>query len=234
MPSAGRIVQQSRLLQPIDRRDGEPPAFGAIVAESAQSVHSAYSSGLTGSGLRTIECEARERPPVKGLGRVPQMEPKMIKSESFEYRGRYGPGRGHWPRRPRALPQSHAGSSAWRWRRQCHVRAVAAVVASRWRRWRLARWRRRLARRWRRLARGGGGFIPGAVAGAVIGGAIASAPYGYYGGPGYYAPGYYDDQYYDDAPRLRWRPAATMRWPTACRPTVPTIRRSGTYLGYDG
>ncbi len=37
---------------------------------------------------------------------------------------------------------------------------------------------------------GGGGFIPGAIAGAVIGGAIASQ--GGYGGP-VYAPGYYDD-----------------------------------------
>src|SRR5229473_3094345 len=49
---------------------------------------------------------------------------------------------------------------------------------------------------------GGGGFIPGAVAGAVIGGAIASQGYygspGYYAGPGYYAQGSYDDQYYDD------------------------------------
>ena len=44
----------------------------------------------------------------------------------------------------------------------------------------------------------GGGIGPGVaagVAGAVIGGAIASQ--GYYGGPGYYAPGYpgyYDNQ----------------------------------------
>jgi hypothetical protein len=43
------------------------------------------------------------------------------------------------------------------------------------------------------------GFIPGAVAGAVIGGALASGPYAYYDGPGYYdAPAYYDDQYVDD------------------------------------
>jgi BA14K-like protein len=42
-------------------------------------------------------------------------------------------------------------------------------------------------------------FIPGAVAGAVIGGALASGPYAYYDGPGYYnAPAYYDDQYVDD------------------------------------
>jgi hypothetical protein len=42
-------------------------------------------------------------------------------------------------------------------------------------------------------------FIPGAVAGAVIGGALASGPYAYYAGPGYYdQPAYYDDQYVDD------------------------------------
>jgi BA14K-like protein len=42
-------------------------------------------------------------------------------------------------------------------------------------------------------------FIPGAVAGAVIGGALASGPYAYYDGPGYYdQPAYYDDQYVDD------------------------------------
>jgi hypothetical protein len=67
---------------------------------------------------------------------------------------------------------------------------------------------------------GGGGFIPGAVAGAVIGGAIAAAPYGYYsGGPGYYdAPGYYDDQYYD-----------------YCMQTYGSYDpQSGTYLGLDG
>src|ERR1700691_5464632 len=46
---------------------------------------------------------------------------------------------------------------------------------------------------------GGGGVGPRLIAGAVIGGALASG--GYYGGPGYYAsgPGYYDDQY-DDGP----------------------------------
>jgi len=37
--------------------------------------------------------------------------------------------------------------------------------------------------------RRGGGFIPGAVAGAVIGGALASG-YAYSGGPDYYASGY--------------------------------------------
>ena len=79
---------------------------------------------------------------------------------------------------------------------------------------------------------GGGGFFPGAVAGAIIGGAIASGPYGYYGGPGYYAPGYYDDQYYD-APVV-----VAPGGDDAVGYCMQTYRsydpRSGTYLGYDG
>jgi BA14K-like protein len=79
---------------------------------------------------------------------------------------------------------------------------------------------------------GGGGFIPGAVAGAVIGGAIAAAPYGYYGGgPGYYdAPGYYDDQYYDNGPAQG--SADTVDY---CMQTYGSYDpQSGTYLGLDG
>jgi hypothetical protein len=80
---------------------------------------------------------------------------------------------------------------------------------------------------------GGGGFIPGAVAGALVGGAIASQ--GYYGGPGYYAPGYYDDQAYDDS-------AAVVAVPEGGDDSVAyCIQRfrsydpgSGTYLGNDG
>jgi hypothetical protein len=79
---------------------------------------------------------------------------------------------------------------------------------------------------------GGGGFIPGAVAGALVGGAIASQ--GYYGGPGY-APGYYDDQYYDDgavavAPAPGGDDAVAYCMQTY-RSYDPT---SGTYLGRDG
>jgi hypothetical protein len=79
-----------------------------------------------------------------------------------------------------------------------------------------------------------GGFIPGAVAGALIGGAIASQGYGYYGGPGYYyAPGYYDDQYYDDgavAPAPVGDDAVTY-----CMQTYRSYDpESGTYLGFDG
>lgn len=87
--------------------------------------------------------------------------------------------------------------------------------------------------------RGGGGFIPGAVAGAVIGGAIASQSYGYYGGPGYsYAPGYYpgyDEQYYDDSAVVV---APAPEGADAVAYCMQTYRsydpQSGTYLGYDG
>jgi hypothetical protein len=82
--------------------------------------------------------------------------------------------------------------------------------------------------------RRGGGFIPGAVAGVVIGSAIASQSYGYY--PGYYyGPGYYDNQYYDDGA------VAVIPGPVGddaiayCTQTYRSYDlRSGTYLGYDG
>ena len=84
----------------------------------------------------------------------------------------------------------------------------------------------------RRRGGGGGGFIPGAVAGALIGGAIASQ--GYYGGPGYYAPGYYDDQYYDDGAVVVVAPQGD----DAVAYCMQTYRsydpQSGTYLGNDG
>ncbi len=82
---------------------------------------------------------------------------------------------------------------------------------------------------------GGGGFIPGAVAGAVIGGAIASQSYGYYSGPGYYAPGYYDDQYNDDG-AVAVAPAPVGDDAVAyCMQTYRSYDpASGTYLGYDG
>jgi hypothetical protein len=82
---------------------------------------------------------------------------------------------------------------------------------------------------------GGRGFIPGAVAGAVIGGAIASQSYGY--APGYYAPGYYDDQYYDDGGVVAVAPAP-VGGDDAVAYCMQTYRsydpRSGTYLGNDG
>ena len=86
--------------------------------------------------------------------------------------------------------------------------------------------------------RGGGNFGPGVaagVAGAVIGGAIASQ--GYYGGPGYYAPGpdYYDNQYYgDDSVAVAPAPGGD----DAVAYCMQTYRsydpQSGTYLGNDG
>jgi hypothetical protein len=91
-----------------------------------------------------------------------------------------------------------------------------------------------------RYHRGGGGFIPGAVAGAVIGGALASPGYGYYGGSGYYAPSYYDDQYYDDGGY--YDDGAVAAAAPVGDDTVAYCRQkfksydpeSGTYLGYDG
>lgn len=87
-----------------------------------------------------------------------------------------------------------------------------------------------------RHRRGGGGFFPGAVAGAVIGGALASESYAYYGGPGYYAPGYYDDGYYDDGAVVAVAPAPVGDDAVGyCMQTYQSYDpASGTYLGYDG
>jgi|KBSMisStandDraft_5_1062788.scaffolds.fasta_scaffold166367_2 hypothetical protein len=89
---------------------------------------------------------------------------------------------------------------------------------------------------------GGGGFIPGAVAGAIVGGAIASQ--GYYGSPGYYAPGpgyypsapaYYDDSYAEDSV-VAAAPAPGGDDSVAyCMQTYRSYNpRTGTYLGNDG
>jgi BA14K-like protein len=88
--------------------------------------------------------------------------------------------------------------------------------------------------------RGGGNYGPGiaaGVAGAVIGGAIASQ--GYYGGPGYYAPGpAYDDQYYDDgsgAVAVAPAPDGGDDSTAYCMQTYRSYDpRSGTYMGNDG
>jgi len=84
----------------------------------------------------------------------------------------------------------------------------------------------------------GGGFGPGVaagVAGAVIGGAIASQ--GYYGGPGYYAadPGY-DNGYYDDGGAVAVVPGPGDEDGTSyCMQRYRSYDpRSGTYLGNDG
>ena len=83
--------------------------------------------------------------------------------------------------------------------------------------------------------RRGGGFIPGAVAGAVIGGALASS-YAYYGGPGYYGSDYYDYPYYDDSAVVAVAPAPVGDDAVAyCMQTYQSYDpASGTYLGFDG
>ena len=91
--------------------------------------------------------------------------------------------------------------------------------------------------------RRGGAFIPGAVAGAVIGGALASS-YPYYGyGSDYYDTGYYDTGYYDD-PGFYGDAAVVAAVPAPvggddavayCMQTYQSYDpASGTYLGYDG
>jgi hypothetical protein len=67
----------------------------------------------------------------------------------------------------------------------------------------------------------------------VVGGALASQSYGYYGGPGYYAPGY-DDGYYDDgAVAIDAGPGGDDAGYCAQR-YKSYDPASGTYLGYDG
>jgi hypothetical protein len=82
--------------------------------------------------------------------------------------------------------------------------------------------------------RNGRGFVPGVIAGAVIGGALASQSYGYYGDRAYYAPGYYDDQYDDGA--VAGAPAAGGDEAVAyCIQNYSSYDpASGTYLGNDG
>jgi BA14K-like protein len=76
---------------------------------------------------------------------------------------------------------------------------------------------------------GGGGFWPGAVVGGVIGGALASQSYGYYG------PGYYDDQYYDDSAVTVDAAPGGDDAVAYCTQTYRSYDpQSGTYLGNDG
>lgn len=83
---------------------------------------------------------------------------------------------------------------------------------------------------------GGRGFIPGAIAGALIGGAIASQGYGYYSGPAYNAaPVYYDDQYSDDDVAVVAPAPANDDGVAYCMQTYRSYNpQTGTYLGYDG
>jgi hypothetical protein len=84
----------------------------------------------------------------------------------------------------------------------------------------------------------GSGLIPGAVAGAVIGGAIAAqGPYyggtPYYGGnPYYYGAGGDDDS---DGPVVQVAPDSGGGDVTYCMQTYRSYDpRSGTYVGFDG
>jgi BA14K-like protein len=75
----------------------------------------------------------------------------------------------------------------------------------------------------------GGGFWPGAVAGAVVGGALASG-YGYYNSPYYYDDGYYDDGAVAVAPA----PADDDSAAYCAQRYRSYDPASGTYLGNDG
>jgi len=94
---------------------------------------------------------------------------------------------------------------------------------------------------WRHGGGGGGGFIPGAIAGAVIGGALAG-PSGYYGNSyGYYGNSYYDGNGpyyggpYDDGGEVLEVAPAGGDDAGYCMQTYKSYDpRTGTYLGYDG
>jgi hypothetical protein len=82
-------------------------------------------------------------------------------------------------------------------------------------------------------------FFPGAVAGAVIGGALTADSYAYYGGPDYYyGPDYYaDNTYYDagpDAGVVAVVPEGGGDAGYCAQRYKSWDPASGTYLGYDG
>jgi hypothetical protein len=82
----------------------------------------------------------------------------------------------------------------------------------------------------------GGGFWPGAVAGAVVGGVIGADSYAYYGGPGYYDQGY-DSSYYDNGYSDDGVVAVVPGGgdPSYCAQRYRSYDpASGTYLGFDG
>ncbi|MBU6464427.1 MAG: BA14K family protein [Bradyrhizobium sp.] len=80
-----------------------------------------------------------------------------------------------------------------------------------------------------------GAGVAAGVAGAAIGGALASQAY--YDGPDYYnaGPDYYDDQYYDDGGVVAAVPESGGGDVAYCMQTYRSYDpQSGTYLGYDG
>jgi BA14K-like protein len=81
-----------------------------------------------------------------------------------------------------------------------------------------------------------GGFIPGAVAGALIGGAIASqGPY--YARTPYYngSPSYYGGDDYSDGPVVQVAPDTGGDDVAYCMQTYRSYDpQSGTYVGFDG
>jgi hypothetical protein len=81
---------------------------------------------------------------------------------------------------------------------------------------------------------GGGGFIPGAIAGAVIGGALAAPYYAgspYYGGSTYYATQPYE---YEEEPVVEVVPGGGDDVGYCIQRFRSYDVRSGTYLGNDG
>jgi BA14K-like protein len=88
---------------------------------------------------------------------------------------------------------------------------------------------------------GGGGFFPGVIAGAVIGGAVASQG-GYYGSGGYYGDGpyyagtpYYGGQYDDGGTVVEAAPQSDDDAVAYCMQRYRSYDPgSGTFLGNDG
>jgi hypothetical protein len=89
---------------------------------------------------------------------------------------------------------------------------------------------------------GGGGFIPGAIAGAVIGGAVAASQGPYYSGYGYYNDSpyyagtpYYSAPYDDGTTVVEAAPQSDDDAVAYCMQRYRSYDpESGTFLGNDG
>src|SRR5258706_11998336 len=118
MPSARQIVQSSPVIQ-LPPSNGAADAFRRrFVAESAQSVHAAYSSDLTVSSSRRAQSvRARERPPLEKVGLDPPDGADNDQSEGFEYRCSNGPGfaDGSADRKLRPSPSRRRRRACERW-----------------------------------------------------------------------------------------------------------------------